>query len=100
MAKLAVFHNLCFRLFQVSPDARELFHFIDKVDLLSLIENPQLIWHCNRILEALDDVVCSLDNLPAVAHAMSNLGRRHVTYGAKPDHLHVRRSHDYRIQST
>ena len=95
-----MFHNLCFRFFQVSQGAKDLFYFVNEVDLSSLLENSQLIWHSSRVLEALDDVVCNLDNLTAVGQVMSNLGRRHVTYGAKPEHIHVRRSHVYRIQST
>ena len=65
-----MFYN---RLFEIAPEARELF----KGDMKS---------QGNKLMKMLATAVAGLNDMDALVPAVQELGRRHVKYGAQPEH--------------
>lgn len=65
-----MFYN---RLFEIAPEARELF----KGNMKS---------QGNKLMKMLATAVAGLDDMDALVPAVEELGRRHVKYGAQPEH--------------
>ena len=65
-------------------------HHIDSNPTLSLSNaNSQLASHGNRVFEAINAVVNSLDKQGSLNGLLEELGTRHVTYGVKAEYLPV-----------
>jgi hemoglobin-like flavoprotein len=64
------------RLFDVAPSVKPLFH-------------GDMAQQRRKLMAALTVVVNGLGDLPSVLPAASALAKRHVDYGAKPDHYPV-----------
>jgi nitric oxide dioxygenase len=64
------------RLFEIAPAVKPLFHG-DMAD------------QRRKLVAALAAVVSGLSNLPSILPAASALAKRHVGYGAKPEHYPV-----------
>jgi nitric oxide dioxygenase len=64
------------RLFEIAPAVKPLFHS-DMAD------------QRRKLVAALAAVVSGLSNLPSILPAASALAKRHVGYGAKPEHYPV-----------
>ena len=61
------------RLFEIAPSVKPLFH-------------GDMAEQRRKLVAALATVVSGLSNLPSVLAAASALAKRHVGYGAKPEH--------------
>ena len=61
------------RLFEIAPSVKPLFH-------------GDMAEQRRKLVAALATVVSGLSNLPSVLPAASALAKRHVGYGAKPEH--------------
>ena len=64
------------RLFEIAPSVKPLFH-------------GDMAEQRRKLVAALATVVSGLSNLPSVLPAASALAKRHVGYGAKPEHYPV-----------
>ena len=62
------------KLFETEPDLKPLFAHVD------------LDTQKRKLIDALTHVVGNLDNFEDIAPQISDLGRRHVAYGATPAH--------------
>jgi hemoglobin-like flavoprotein len=67
------------RLFEVAPEVRGLFK-------ISLEEQSQ------KLLDMLGTIVDALDRMQELQPQLVELGRKHVTYGVKPEHYDVMRT--------
>ncbi|HKP56581.1 MAG TPA: globin family protein [Polyangiales bacterium] len=69
----AIFYQ---RLFEVAPGVRPLFE-------------PDTTEQQKKLLASLARIVQTVDNPDQLVPYLSDLGRRHLTYGAKPEHYAV-----------
>jgi len=74
-------------IFQIAPEALNLYSFRDVTDLYN---SPELKAHYTKLLKAIDSVVISI-KIPYddVIETLRKLGRRHKDYGVIKDHYNV-----------
>jgi|SRR5579871_6037964 len=56
---------------------------------LRALFGPDIRVHAGKLMQAVAAVVAGLDNFDALRGDIAALGRRHVRYGARPQHLHT-----------
>ncbi|XP_038047470.1 uncharacterized protein LOC119721462 [Patiria miniata] len=76
------------RLLEKNPSIQKLFPF-GKLNLPpdKLRQNPDLRAHGKGVMETIGILVASLDDLKDIVPTLKELGARHNSYGAKPEHF-------------
>lgn len=75
------------KLFEIVPEAKDLFSFLEEVTMDNLEQSVRLHEHAQRVTDALSTVVNALDDMKAVKMAVNSLGYRHVSYGVKAEYI-------------
>ncbi|KAK7481170.1 hypothetical protein BaRGS_00027603, partial [Batillaria attramentaria] len=73
------------RFFNITPEAAALFSFVpgDQLTEQVLLSNSRLQSHVQRVYNALNAAVDSLNNIPNLAAVTKSLGSRHASYGVQ-----------------
>ncbi|KAK7490174.1 hypothetical protein BaRGS_00018519 [Batillaria attramentaria] len=74
-------------LFQERPETLELFDFVKNSTEQHLLHNKLLMIHVDNVVTNIDVMIDSLDDLPAVAILMYDLGKRHAVFWVKAEYF-------------
>nr|KAG5695210.1 hypothetical protein BaRGS_018332 [Batillaria attramentaria] len=80
------------KFFNITPEAAALFSFVpgDQLTEQVLLSNSRLQSHVQRVYNALNAAVDSLNNIPNLAAVTKSLGSRHASYGVQERFFQVR----------
>jgi len=77
------------RIFELAPNAVELFATFKHVPKESRYESPAFVRHARAVISAVDVAVRGLRDLDSLVPVLENLGARHVGYGVAEAHYDV-----------
>lgn len=82
-------HFLTFRLFQTHPNIQDTFPSFKGVTLDEMMNSRSLYLHAKRVMAAVEQTICSLDDAEVLIETLTKLGRRHQPWSINEEHFKV-----------
>ncbi|KAL3902209.1 MAG: hypothetical protein SGPRY_012175 [Prymnesium sp.] len=77
------------RVFEIAPEAVELFSSFKTIPFEERYDSPALQAHALKVMKTVAVAVSMLDNVPELLPVLRELGKKHVAYGVEEAHYGV-----------